>query len=267
MPKTSSVDAAIVAERNLAGALTNPSPAALFSQFGDARQQAIVDLAKIFESAIAKPAPPIVVPPHPAVLTVPPPYPRVTFPPVPPRVLLSVQLNFINLYYNGNNFNAVALPCYHLGFHRQQRPLAEQEPHYIATNTSAIAQPPRFLSSAGSCFVRATRHLIATEHRRTNHANTVIDTFTGQSLEYRHLIHGPKKVLWTTSLANDLGRIAQGVSTQMPKGKNTVFFGAPNRNPFRSQSHLLTTCCQHPVPQDRNALCPCHCRRQQVGIP
>ena len=80
MPKTSSVDASIIAERALTEALTNPAPAALFYQFGDAQQQAIVDLDGIFESAIAKSALPIIIPPQPAVQTIKPTSLRVKIP-------------------------------------------------------------------------------------------------------------------------------------------------------------------------------------------
>ena len=87
-----------------------------------------------------------------------------------------------------------------------------------------MAQTPRFSTGTGSCYARATRHLIATEHRRKNHSNTVIDTDTGQSLEYPHLICGSDKDIWKTSLANELGRLAQGFCTRMTTGTNTVFF-------------------------------------------
>ena len=79
VPTTSSVDA-IISARALTEALTNPAPEALFPQFGDAQQQAIFDLAKIFESAIANPALPTSVPPWPVVRTIPPPPLRVTTP-------------------------------------------------------------------------------------------------------------------------------------------------------------------------------------------
>jgi hypothetical protein len=55
-------------------------------------------------------------------------------------------------------------------------------------------------------------------------ANVVIDDITGQALEYRHLITGPNQDLWRQSLANDLGRLAQGVGQRMPTGTNTIFF-------------------------------------------
>ena len=83
---------------------------------------------------------------------------------------------------------------------------------------------PVFFPGPGSWYARCTQHLIATEHHHTNNANTVIDKNTGQALEYYHLMRGPDKDIWKTSLANDLGRLAQGVVTRIPTGTNTVFF-------------------------------------------
>ena len=114
VPKNSSVNAAIVTARDLTEALTNPASATPFAQFDDAQQKSIVDLAKAFESTIAKPALTIVVPPQPAVLTVPPPSQRVTIPPVPLRVPLPVHTNFIEPDYNGNNADTIDVPCYRL---------------------------------------------------------------------------------------------------------------------------------------------------------
>ena len=214
MLKTSSVDAAIIAERSLKEALTNPAPDGPFAQFGDAQQQAIIYLSKISESAIAKPALPITAPPQPAVRTVTPPSlqipippssPRVTSPPASPRVktppadprlkiplaysppshptvYLPDHLHVIDPECNGENINAVTVPRYRLQSHRQQRRFAAQELHYISANTSAMAHPPRFSHGTGSCYAQSTQHLIATEHRRTHNANTGIDTDTGQSL-------------------------------------------------------------------------------------
>jgi hypothetical protein len=43
--------------------------------------------------------------------------------------------------------------------------------------------------------------------------------------EYKHLIKGPDKQLsWTTSFANKLGQLSQGLGSRMPKGTKTVFF-------------------------------------------
>ena len=42
--------------------------------------------------------------------------------------------------------------------------------------------------------------------------NALIDDETGQTLEYKQLISDPKtKALWSTSAANEFGRLAQGI--------------------------------------------------------
>ena len=57
----------------------------------------------------------------------------------------------------------------------------------------------------------------------------MIDASTGKSLNYRHLTEGPNQPLWLRSMANDLGRLAQGVGAKRPAdqriaGTNTIFF-------------------------------------------
>ena len=56
----------------------------------------------------------------------------------------------------------------------------------------------------------------------------VIDSKTGASLEYRHLIKTIGKEVWQTALANEFGRLVNGVGKRMPTGTNTMIF-APNR--------------------------------------
>ena len=54
-------------------------------------------------------------------------------------------------------------------------------------------------------------------------AGAVIDEETGESLEYRDLMKLPKyKNIWSTSLANEFGRLAQGIC-DVP-GTDTIFF-------------------------------------------
>ena len=55
-------------------------------------------------------------------------------------------------------------------------------------------------------------------------AHSVIDPISGQSQEYNALRTGPDKTTWIKAFANDLGRLAQGVGTRMPKGTNTIVF-------------------------------------------
>ena len=43
-------------------------------------------------------------------------------------------------------------------------------------------------------------------------------------MDMRQLIQGPNKSIWRTSLANDIGRLIQGVGTCMPCGTKTFFY-------------------------------------------
>ena len=52
----------------------------------------------------------------------------------------------------------------------------------------------------------------------------MINTKTGQSLEYTPLIRGANKDIWKTSQANNHDRLDQYVGTRLPTGTNTVFF-------------------------------------------
>eukprot|EP00957_Ditylum_brightwellii_P205286 15343203-Ditylum_brightwellii.AAC.1 len=54
-------------------------------------------------------------------------------------------------------------------------------------------------------------------------ANAVVDPTTGKSLEFRHLIKSQDKAIWSTSMANEMGRLAQGVGNRI-KGTDTIFF-------------------------------------------
>ena len=75
-------------------------------------------------------------------------------------------------------------------------------------------------------YIAATTHLVQTEAV----ANAVIDHDTGVSLEYAALSRGPDKEKWVQSLANDFGRLAQGVGNRI-RGNNTMFFIRPSKIP------------------------------------
>jgi hypothetical protein len=60
-------------------------------------------------------------------------------------------------------------------------------------------------------------------------ANAVIHETTRQAMNYRSLSTGPDRILWLRSMANNLGRLAQGVGQRQPPnqriaGTNTIFF-------------------------------------------
>ena len=50
-------------------------------------------------------------------------------------------------------------------------------------------------------------------------------------MDLRQLLQGPNKLIWRTILANDLGRLNQGVDTLMPCVTNTVFYMPKSRFP------------------------------------
>ena len=45
----------------------------------------------------------------------------------------------------------------------------------------------------------------------------------GKQLGIRQLLKGDKKIVWNQSLANEFGRLMNGIGDQMPKGTNTIF--------------------------------------------
>jgi hypothetical protein len=97
-------------------------------------------------------------------------------------------------------------------------------PHRYNTRLSPQSEPPLALANHVATI---TNQPLLTECKPIHghhFANSVINPKTGQLQEYKHLIQGPDKELWTTSFANKLGRLAQGVGSHMPTGTETVFF-------------------------------------------
>ena len=86
------------------------------------------------------------------------------------------------------------------------------------------------------------RYVAALIHRlhQEEQANVVIEPASGQALKYRLLVRGPNGDTWIKSLANDLGRLSQGVGTRMPTGTNTVFFVYNEADPSTNTCHHQT---------------------------
>jgi hypothetical protein len=86
--------------------------------------------------------------------------------------------------------------------------------------------------------LRSLRHLSGTAYNvtstKTDHfepvhlANTITDPITGEVQEYRHLVKGLKKDIWTRGFANKLGRLAQGVGDRMKKQAPKQLFSSQN---------------------------------------
>ena len=80
-----------------------------------------------------------------------------------------------------------------------------------------------FLASSGP--VLHQHVLIESDNHLVNHLHqtNVVTSYSGMALEHRHLIKGTNRKLWEQALANDLGRLAQGVGSRMPSGTNAMF--------------------------------------------
>ena len=97
------------------------------------------------------------------------------------------------------------------------------------------------LSQKSYSMACTSKYSYATARRAKNPAHSisfqehmgcpVINTDTGASLEYCHLIQGPDKDIWVKALANNFGRLAQGVKDRMPTSNSTIFFIHPGKIP------------------------------------
>ena len=115
------------------------------------------------------------------------------------------------------------------------------QPHRYPTRFS-LSQDNYSMGCAAK-YVHATKFITAsaastavpTNIFSKHYAAPVIDPTTGESLKYRHLMNGPDKFFWEKALANDLGRLAQGVGTRMPTENNTIFFVHPSEIPLHKK--------------------------------
>ena len=107
-------------------------------------------------------------------------------------------------------------------------------PHYIppvfATSprvapSPRVEQPTRYQTRSRTCRPNSisSKYANAANYIAISEANSVTHPITGQSQEYRHLMKGDEKEIWRKSFANELGRLAQGVSNRID-GTNTIFF-------------------------------------------
>ena len=91
----------------------------------------------------------------------------------------------------------------------------------------------------------SARYANAAKHIYNLEQNAVLNPLTGVLQELRHLIKGPDKDIWTKSLANKFGRLAQGVSNRI-EGTNTIFFYSKRRSIIQNQrSHISKNPLQH----------------------
>jgi hypothetical protein len=232
MPKLSSADAAVRAAIDLCWALRHPTPAAPIAAVGDAQMDALHQLAAIFAVAVepahtGMPAPPRVKPSTPPTA---PPKPG-PLPPVAtaalPRVATSAPPpeRGSAIHVIPPDHCALPFPPAPPTLHRPPPPSTVRRsprfrrldaPHLVPPDATALAVLRLSNSEAPVVYPTARAH-------------AVVHEATGQALNYRALPEGPDRALWSHSMANDLGRLAQGVGKSRPAhqwipGTNTIFF-------------------------------------------
>eukprot|EP00804_Cyclotella_cryptica_P006740 CCRYP_015699-RA/>CCRYP_015699-RA protein AED:0.48 eAED:0.59 QI:0/0/0/0.33/0/0.66/3/0/297 len=68
--------------------------------------------------------------------------------------------------------------------------------------------------------------------------SAILDTDTGELLEYQHLIKNPKyRTIWKNAYGKELGHLAQGIPSTV-QGTNTIVFIAPNQIPPTCQKDV-----------------------------
>jgi hypothetical protein len=110
------------------------------------------------------------------------------------------------------------------------------EPSSSSTQQLPRVSSPRCYNARASARLNQAILIPRIQCFPTQHqANSVIDQITGQSYEYRHLVTGKvtghSTEVWTKSFAKELGRLANGLGTRIPKGTNTICFINRNQVP------------------------------------
>ena len=110
----------------------------------------------------------------------------------------------------------------------------------VATESAVVPDLPISESKYKRGLVSANKHLQMNEWAFDLYfAGAIIDEVTGKSLQYRDLVKDPKLApTWHKSLANELGRLAQGIRDV--KGTDTIFL-------FPSQRYQKTDSGRSPM--------------------
>ena len=82
--------------------------------------------------------------------------------------------------------------------------------------------------------VSSARYANAAKYIKHLEANAELNPVTGVLQEFRHLIKGPDKEIWTKSLDNEFVRLSQGVSNII-EGTNSMYFIPKEEVPFKTK--------------------------------
>eukprot|EP00804_Cyclotella_cryptica_P027183 CCRYP_017172-RA/>CCRYP_017172-RA protein AED:0.35 eAED:0.35 QI:0/0/0/1/1/1/2/0/356 len=113
-------------------------------------------------------------------------------------------------------------------------------------------QPPGIQHAQSRTYNHTGNHPTpAPQHPNTAHTtrqfprdalSAILDTDTGELLEYRHLIKNPQYcTIWKNAYGKELGRLAQGIPGTV-KGTNTIVFIAYNKIPLQRCTDVTYGC-------------------------
>jgi hypothetical protein len=212
MPALSTQDKAIEAIHDLIALLKNPKPANPFLTYGPQATAAIETMADIFQTNET------------TIETDDTSSPRV---PVtkhiqsPPRVQKSVPPS--------------SQPPPRVPTKATVSPPKDPQPnpptHQYGTRTATQKASKKTILQP-SYKARALNHILNSERVYNGMLNAVTDPLTGIQMEYKDLMKDPSlRPTWIKAMANEFGRLAQGVGTRMPTGSGTIHFITPDRIP------------------------------------
>jgi hypothetical protein len=192
---------AIQAPEDLIAAIKQPTARTPNLPIGDKQMEAIRQLSELYQQHTLN---------QPTQLLRVPPKQHATLPRVAAQ---QSQQSTTNRDKDKNN-ERNNLPTTHGYPTRQQQASNQEQAHHVLTiqdNTDHLSTP--------------------TMQPEIHWANANIDPDTVASMEYRHLLKSPKHCeAWTTSFANELGPLVQGVGGRQ-KGTNTTYYIRHNQVP------------------------------------
>jgi len=119
-------------------------------------------------------------------------------------------------------------------------PFQNQQPHQHSYNLRKHRRPNP--QNANPCLQIATPY----------ECNAVYDTDAGKMLEFRHLVKKYPEI-WIPSMANEFGRLMQGVGDRMKSGSNTMKFVAHNAIPKnKTVTYACIVCDYRPLKSEPN---------------
>ena len=220
----SSAENATIVATELIHALRNPAPAAPYAQIGDAQIQALDQLAENFQHATVQPQhqvptesskqPPVSQP------RVVPKFPMVNIPPItatPDREIFTTHPQI----QSENRVHIIppdtpTPPRPKKRNRQQEAPKALPLKPKIPPSRAPITQRYPFRHPRQQQpEVSSAWYANAAKYINNLEANAVLNPIRGVLQEFHHLIKGPDKEIWTKSLANEFGRLAQVLSKKI----------------------------------------------------